>query len=128
MSFDYLDRSNGCVFEVIHTGSNPRDIRLEGVIIGAEKLRGVTFGTNRFRLVFDRLFVLLLLTALLIALVGGQIIGRSFSLGIEITGRSFSLGILVGFVAGAILAYLTPGESAPKGLERISYYVKQNGD
>ena len=37
VSFDYLDRSNGCVVEVIHTGSGPKDIRLEGTIIGARE-------------------------------------------------------------------------------------------
>ena len=72
--------------------------------------------------------MLLLVAAVLIALWGGQIIGRNFSVGIQITGPSFSLGILVGFVVGPILAYLTPGESAPKGLERFSSYAKQNGD
>src|SRR5207249_4793358 len=41
IGFDYLDQGHGAVFQIVHTGTSPKDIKLRGSIKGAKTLRRV---------------------------------------------------------------------------------------
>jgi hypothetical protein len=115
LTFDYLDQGDGLVVEVIHTGSEPTDIRMDGAIIGAKELRLVKLGTNRLRDIYDTFFVLVLLVGLTIFFAGAAIRGRigGFVLGV-------GTGLVASWLATGIVASVTPRESVPKGLEDFS--------
>ena len=132
IEFDYLDKENGAVVQIIHTGVSSEDIRIEGSIKGVKRIRKKRIRTVWFPLntpkEFDRRFSPLVRRriSILISFLGAIVvlIGCVYaflspaSKGLENANKLFMVGyfffIFLFFAAQTIHLWTT---ASPKGLE-----------
>lgn len=118
LKFDYIDRDQGAVFHVVHTGTSSESIAFEGRIMGVGKPKRVREpATARQKLNF-RLYMLYTLSAILALFLIAIIIESGWAILVEEPNvlTSTSGGLLLMGVIFLIIEHFTT-QSVPKGLE-----------
>jgi hypothetical protein len=132
IEFDYLDKENGAVVQIIHTGVSSKDIRVEGSIKGVKRIRRKRIDTVWFSSTtpteFDRRFsplvrrrILILINsfvAIMVLIACVYLISSPLPKGFENSSRRFMIAnasfLFSVFTATTIRLWTT---ASPKGLE-----------
>ena len=129
LSFNFLEKNQGAIIQIFHTGSQDKDIVLEGTVIGGHKPTRVrtapSFYRKRGKMRIPR--VAIAITGLVIAAV--SILGAGYVLYVGSTsttttseGSAFALILTLGItyaVIGGSLVYTYFRDNIPQGLEEF---------